>query len=75
MGMEVNITKYVMYVPKEGFHKGKLIHKAIGRIHEGLHAIKATKLPIVVIKLDMSKAYDCVSWLYMRLLLFQSSFG
>jgi hypothetical protein len=36
---------------------------------EALHSIKTRKLKSVVLKIDLSKAYDRVSWLYIRLLL------
>ena len=36
---------------------------------EGMHSIKTKKLKGVVLKIDMSKAYDKVSWLYIRMIL------
>lgn len=36
---------------------------------EGLHSIKTKHLQGAVIKIDLSKAYDKVNWLYIRLLL------
>jgi hypothetical protein len=57
-----------------GFLKGRLIHEAIGFAQEGIHTIKMQRKPVSVIKLDLSKAYDRVSWLYLRLLLLQIGF-
>jgi hypothetical protein len=58
-----------------GFLKGHLIHEAIGSSQEGLHTIKTQKRVVSVLKIDLSKAYDRVSWLYLQLLLLQIGFG
>ena len=44
-----------------GFLKGHLVHKAIRFDHEGIHSIKIHQSLVLVIKLDLSKAYDIVS--------------
>ena len=41
---------------------------------EALHSFKARNLSGAVLKLDLSKAYDRVSWLYVRMLLIHLSF-
>ena len=75
-----NISKVIAVMLKEilsqcisfeqsGFLEGRLIHEAVGTAQEGLHTIKVTKSPTTLIKLDFSKAYDRVSWLYLHLLL------
>jgi len=46
-----------------GFLKGHLIHEAIESTQEGLHSIKTQKNPVLVIKIDLSKVHDQVSWL------------
>jgi hypothetical protein len=51
------------------FLEGRQIHKAIGVAQEALHNIKSRKLKSVVLKINLSKDYDRVSWLYLRLLL------
>jgi hypothetical protein len=58
-----------------GFLEGRQIHEAIGSAQEGLHTIKLSQSPIAVIKLDLSKAYDRVSWLYLQLLLIHLGFS
>jgi len=58
-----------------GFLKGRQIHEAIGVAQEGLHTIKTKKLRADVIKLDLSKAFDRVNWLYIRMLLIHLGFG
>lgn len=52
-----------------GFLEGRKIHEAIGVAQEGLHSLKSRKMKGVVLKIDLSKAYDRVSWLYICLLL------
>jgi hypothetical protein len=40
-----------------------------------MHSIKTRKLRGVVVKIDLSKAYDRVNWLYIRMLLIHLGFG
>jgi len=49
--------------------EGKYIHEAIGVAQEYLHSIKNRNMKGDVIKIDLSKEYDRVSWLYLRILL------
>jgi hypothetical protein len=51
------------------FLERRQIHEAVGIAQEGLHTIKISKSSDVVVKIDLSKAYDRVCWLYLRLLL------
>jgi hypothetical protein len=51
-----------------GFLEGIQIHEAIGVVQEALHNIKTQKIKSAVIKIDLSKSFDRVSWLYIRLL-------
>lgn len=52
-----------------GFLEGRQFHEAIGVAQEGLHSLKTKRLKGVVLKIDLSKAYDKVSFLYIKLLL------
>jgi hypothetical protein len=52
-----------------GFLEGRQIHEAIGVAQEALHSIKTQKLKGAVLKIDLSKYFDIVSWLYLRILL------
>jgi hypothetical protein len=47
----------------------------IGTAQECLHSIKVKKLKAIVLKLDLQKAYDCVNWDFLRMILLQSGFG
>jgi hypothetical protein len=58
-----------------GFLEGRLIHDAIGTAHECIHSIKQKHLKALILKLDLQKAYDCVNWDFLRLILIQVGFG
>ena len=55
--------------------KGRQIHEAIGVAQEGLHSMKTCNLKGAILKIDLSKAYDKVSWLYIHMLLIHLGFG
>jgi len=61
------------YISKEqfGFLPERQIIEAIGITQERLHSIKTKKLQALVLKLDLSKAYDRVNWDMLRLILCQ----
>lgn len=48
---------------------------AIGVAQEGFHSIKVKKIKSLVLKLDLIKAYDRVSWDFLRLVLLQIGLG
>eukprot|EP00253_Pinus_taeda_P035974 PITA_35974 len=52
-----------------GFLDGHQIHEAIGVAHETIHSVKQMKRKGAVIKIDLSKAYDRINWIYLRMLL------
>ena len=52
-----------------GFLPGRQIHEAVGIIQEGLHSIHCKVMKSVVLKIDLSKAYDHVNWTYLRVIM------
>jgi len=52
-----------------GFLDGRQIHEAIGVAQETIHSLKLMKKKGAVVKIDLSKAYDRISWTYIRMLL------
>ena len=47
------------------------IHDAVSLAREAMHCIKKEKQPAFALKVDLSKAYDRVSWTFLHLLLVQ----
>lgn len=47
------------------------IHDAVSLAQEGFHSIKTLKIPSIALKIDLSKAYDKVCWIFIRLALIQ----
>jgi len=58
-----------------GFLDGRQIHEAIGVAQEVLHSVKLRKRKGAVLKIDLSKAYDRINWLYIRMLLTHLGFN
>jgi hypothetical protein len=54
-----------------GFLKDRLISDAIGLAQECMHSSKSKKMSSLILKLDLKKAYDKVSWSFLRMLLIQ----
>lgn len=57
-----------------GFFEGRLIHEVVGSMQETINSIKQKHLASII-KLDNSKAYDMVSWVFLRLLLIHPGFS
>jgi hypothetical protein len=58
-----------------GFLQGRRIHDVIGIVHECLHSINKKKIKSLVLKMDLQKAYDCISWDLLRMILIQIGLG
>lgn len=59
------------HISKEqfGFLECRQIHEAIGVAQEGLHSVKKKKLKGTIFKIDLSKSYDRVNFIYICMLL------
>ena len=51
------------------FLENRQIHDAIGIAQEGLHSMHTKRIKGMVLNIDLAKAFDQVSWLYIRMLL------
>ena len=58
-----------------GFLEGRRIHESIGVAQEGLHSMKTKSIKGCILEIDLSKAYDKISWLYIHMLLTNLGFG
>ena len=52
-----------------GFVEGRQILDGIIVVHEVTHPLKCTKIPGMLIKLDIAKVYDKLSWKYLEAIL------
>jgi hypothetical protein len=58
-----------------GFLGGRHIQDAIGTAHECIHSIKINKQKTLLLKMDLQKAYNCIRWDNLRMVLIQVGFG
>eukprot|EP00253_Pinus_taeda_P030670 PITA_30670 len=56
------------------FLESRQIHEAIGLAQEALHSIWSKNLKAILLKIDLSKAFDRVSWLYIKMILIHLGF-
>ena len=54
---------------QSGFVEGRQISDGIILVHEILHSIKSRKLPGMLVKQDIVKAYDKLNWQFIRKML------
>ena len=64
-----------LFVEQLGFLKSQQIQNATSIVHECLHNIKKKKYKSIILKLDLQKAYDCIEWDLLRMILIQIGFG
>eukprot|EP00253_Pinus_taeda_P008490 PITA_08490 len=56
------------------FLEDRQIHEAIGAAQEALHSIWEKNQKCILLKIDLSKSFDRVSWLYIKMLLIHLGF-
>eukprot|EP00253_Pinus_taeda_P027180 PITA_27180 len=56
------------------FLESRQIHEAIGLAQEALHSVWSKHLRAILLKIDLSKAFDRVSWLYLKMILIHLGF-
>eukprot|EP00253_Pinus_taeda_P030603 PITA_30603 len=56
------------------FLESRQIHEVVGLAHESIHSIWSRHLKGILLKIDLSKAFDRVSWLYIKMILIHLGF-
>jgi hypothetical protein len=67
------ILPFIISNEKSGYVEGRKIMDSVILVHEIIHSLKSTHTPGILLKLDLSKDFDKLSWKYMKALL--SDFG
>jgi hypothetical protein len=67
------ILPFVISKEQDGYVEGRKIMNSVILANEVVSSLKTTKTPGMLIKLDLSKAFDRASWQYLRAIL--ESFG
>jgi hypothetical protein len=67
------ILPFVISKEQAGYVEGRQIMDSVILAHEIIHSLKSTRTPGMLIKLDLSKAFDRANWKYLRAVL--DSFG
>jgi len=60
---------------QSGYVEGRQITDGIILTHEIIHSLKQTKKPGMLLKLDLSKAFDSLSWVYIQKILLAFGFA
>jgi hypothetical protein len=67
------ILPFIISKEQSGYVEGRKIMDNVILVHEIIHSLKSTRTPGMLLKLDLSKSFDKLSWQYMKALL--SAFG
>jgi hypothetical protein len=63
------VLPFIISKEQSGYVEGRQIMDNIILAHEVIHSLKSTRTPGMLIKLDLSKYFDRISWKYMNSLL------
>jgi hypothetical protein len=69
------ILPFIISKEQSGYVKGRQIMDNVILVHEIIHSLKSTRTPGMLLKLDLSKSFDKLSWQYMKSLLSAFSFN
>lgn len=64
-----SVLPSIIYQEQIGYVEGRQITDSIILTEELLHSLKAKRSPGMLIQLDLSKAFDRISWQYMKVIL------
>ena len=68
------LLPFIISPEQEGFVEGRQILDGIILVHETIHSLKTTKALGMLLKLDLSKAYDKLNWQFLAGILKAFSF-
>jgi hypothetical protein len=68
------ILPTIISLEQSGYVEGRQIMYSVILAHEVIHSLQKTKTPGMLLKLDLSKAFDKISWQYMRAMLLAFGF-
>jgi hypothetical protein len=68
------ILPFIISKEQSGYVEGRQIMDSFILVHEIIHSLKITHTPGMLLKLDLSKAFDKLGWKYMKVLLSAFSF-
>jgi hypothetical protein len=63
------VFPFIISKEQSSYVEGRQIMDSVILAHEVIHSLKSTRTPGMLIKLDLSKYFDRISWQYMRSLL------
>jgi hypothetical protein len=69
------ILPFIISKEKSGYVEGRKIMDSVILVHEIIHSLKSTRTLGMLLKLDLSKYFDKLSWQYMKALLSAFSFN
>jgi hypothetical protein len=69
------ILPFIISKEQSGYVEGRQIMDSVILVHEVIHSLKTTRTPGMLIKLDLSKYFDRLSWHYMKALLLAFGFN
>jgi hypothetical protein len=69
------ILPFIISPEQSGYVEGRKILDNILLAHEVIHSLQTTGNPCMLLKLDLSKAFDKISWAYMKVVLLAFGFA
>jgi hypothetical protein len=69
------ILSFIISQEQSGYVEGRKILDSVILAHEVIHSLQTTKSPGMLLKIDLSKAFDKLSWDYMKATLLSFSFN
>jgi hypothetical protein len=70
-----HILPFIISKEQSGYVEGRQIMDSVILVHEIIHSLKSTRTPGMLLKLDLSKYFDKLSWQYMKALLLAFGFN